>query len=194
MLLIKCLERIFPSHEKSLKIFFDNCFIIFFRKNSFHRKDQKNSKSCRQIPYNPALNAHLKPLPTSTSRRPNPAPPQPPISQNSQTKPGLSPDWDPPNPCPIENSWKNCMKRVSGSVFTTEAPHYRRRILGHDDKGFLVAGSWHDLQHIVPEITCCIVAKWCYFRASKRYQITIQRLKWSFPESDVWFPIDTLSN
>jgi hypothetical protein len=42
--------------------------------------------------------------------------------QNSKTKPQLRPDWDPPTPYLIKNSWKNCMKRGSGRVVTTEAP------------------------------------------------------------------------
>ena len=82
-----------------------------FRKISPRKKFKKKSRLRRQNPNNPPPNTP-----------PNPASPQPLFPQNSKTKPGLSPDRDPPTPCSIENSWKNCMQRGAGSVFTTEAP------------------------------------------------------------------------
>jgi hypothetical protein len=74
-----------------------------------------------------------------------------------------------------------------GSQLSTENP-------GRHDEISRSTGSWHNLHHIIPEITCCNVADCGYFRASRDDHMAIQEPKWSFPEYEVWFSIDTLSD
>jgi hypothetical protein len=47
---------------------------------------------------------------------PNPAPKRAPIPNFPGTKPYTSPDWDPPTPCLVRNSWKFFTNRGSGCL------------------------------------------------------------------------------
>lgn len=142
-------SQIFPNFFRSLKVFWKKFPETFWKNFRIFQDDFffiiQNFLGSKKIPLPPLIqslkmsvfivwNSSPKTLFFEVHTISNPGPLRPPFPENSETGLGLSPDWDRPTPCSIQNSWSFLHNR--GSARSSRIYIYRRKNANPKTMGF----------------------------------------------------------